>query len=119
MTLTSSELASMRTEINKLLPDSCVIYSGTIVPDSMGGGTMNWTAAGTVSCRIDAELDGEGLAGGGLQPFERYMLTVPHGTTISAVNQVKVNGATFNVIGVNPSKSWSLDVRCKLQPVLP
>jgi hypothetical protein len=118
MTLTSAELASMRTEINKLLPDTCTIYTSTVTPDSMGGFTTAWTAAGTVACRLDADLAGEGLLGGAVQPYERYTLTVPQGTTITGGNQVKIGSTTYNVVGINLGPSWALDMRVKVQVVL-
>src|SRR5512146_1923019 len=100
------ELDALRSEIDKLLPDTCQILARTAVADGMGEQSETWTVAAEAPCRLDAEVKGEGIAGAGLQPYERYSLTLPFETELTGANRVKIGDTTYNVIGVNLSPSW-------------
>jgi head-tail adaptor len=119
MTLTDWELDDIRKAIAETLPDVCSILTLTTVSDNMGELTQTWTETDQAKCRLDAEVAGEGLAGAGLQPYERYTLTLPQGTTITTANRVKVGSTTYNIVAINLSPSWRASMRVKLQPVLP
>jgi hypothetical protein len=124
--LTSAELARIRTDIERLMPDTCTILSLTAVSDAQGGFTETWgTATANVKCRLDAAQQGRGqeaLEAGAITPFTYWMLTLPHGTSISTEQRVVVvtagsganSGGTFNVQAVDSGKSWSGCVRATL-----
>ena len=118
--LTDAELASIRTDIADLLPDTCIIITVTNTPDNMGGFTQGTAAAGTVNCRLDAKIintlrASEALGGGGIQPFHKFILTVPYDTTISTENQVQKGTEVYNVISVDTDKSWRGAIRVMLE----
>jgi hypothetical protein len=113
----ADELAGMREAIGSLLPDTCYILAGTVTPDGFGGSTQSWGTASTVDCRLDMQDGSEQLAGGAIQPFIRYMLSLPYDAVITESNRVSVNGLTFTVTSVNAGQSWSAVKRAVLEKV--
>lgn len=122
MSITSAELAQMRTDIELLLPDTCAILSVTQASDSQGGLTDTWgTVTASVACRLDAinpkGRNNELVIGGAVKPFHTYVLSLPYGTSITTQNRVGLSGQTFAVTGVDTGKSWSAVVRCIVEVV--
>ena len=115
--ITTAELAQMRSDIETLLPDTCVINTLTSVSDGMGGQTNSWEASGTVDCRLDRRSASEQLSGGAIRPYSEWVLTVPYGTSITVQNQVTHGGLTYNVTEVNTDKSWPDCVRATVEQV--
>lgn len=114
--LSAAELAAIRADIATLLPDTANILSKTEVPDGSGGVTVTWgTATAAVACRIDPARGREMDIGGQVQAFYGWVLTLPHGTTITNANRVEVNGGTFAVVSADPEKSWKASVRAYLE----
>lgn len=115
--LTTAELTSMRTAINELLPDTCVILSVTRTIDGQGGWSDSWAASGTTTCRLDNLTKTELLQGGGIQHYTGWVLTVPHDVTINEEKRVRVSGNDYNVIGIDSGKSWSACLRLRVEAV--
>jgi len=116
MTLSNAELAGMREAINQLMPQSCDILSVTLTPDGQGGNTEAWgTASASVSCRLDVTTGMEQIAGGGLQPFTRSVLSLPYDTTITQDNRIKIGSNTYAVKTVNIDQAWIGVKRCELE----
>lgn len=120
--LTTAELASIRSDIADLLPDTCYIIDVTNTVDNMGGYTVGTAMAtgGTISCRLDAKIintlrASEKVVGGAIQPFHQFILTVPYDTTISTENQVQKDEEVYNVISVDTDKSWKGAIRVMLE----
>lgn len=116
--LSNADLEWMREAIEQLLPDTCVILEAAYTPDGQGGLTQTWgTALSGVACRLDESKTQarEIVAGAALQPFQRWILTLPHGTEISALNRVEAGGMLFGVISVDVGKSWSASVRVTME----
>ena len=114
--LTTAELAQIRSDIADLLPDTGHILSLTQVSDGQGGFTDTWgTATANVACRVDAQSGKEALESAAIQPFHRYMLTVPYDTTITTANRFYHSTTTYNIISVNDDQSWKGDKRAVLE----
>lgn len=114
--LSAAELTAIRADIATLLPDTCNILAKTLVQDGSGGQTETWsTVASNVACRLDPSNGREMEIGGQVQPFYGFILTLPHGTTITAQNRVSVNGGTFAVVSADPEKSWKASVRAYVE----
>ena len=116
--LTTAELASIRSDVADLMPDTCIIITVSATADVFGGHTLGTAAAagGTVNCRLDAKIintlrASESKAAGGIQPFHQFILTVPYDTTITTNNQVQKGTEVYNVISVDADKSWKGAVR--------
>ena len=116
--LSAADLASMRDDLELLLPDTCVIQTLTNVQNSEGGFTETWAASGTVACRLD-NLSGQiSNVGDALQVFSGFRLTVPWDTSIAElVNRVVHGGYDYNVISVDYDKSWPISLRAHLERV--
>ena len=115
-TLSSAELASMQEAINELLPDVCDLQTSAYAADGQGGGTVTWTTTlASVACRLDYVRGNERMAGGALQAFTGYVLTLPHDTTITAAYRVIHNTITYTVQAVSSGTSWKACVRAWLE----
>lgn len=117
--LTADELAEMRDAIEDLLPDTCDILSVTRTSNGEGGFTETWgTVSASVACRLDAISGTDHLSAGAIQPFTRWMLTVPYDTVINNTYRVSHGGYTYNVVGgVNTDTSWIASKRAVLERV--
>ena len=114
--LTAAELTSMRADVATLMPDTCNIMSLSSVADGYGGQTETWgTATAGVACRVDPYRGSEALAGGAIQPFNTYVLTVPYTTTITTAQRVQHGSETYNNTSVDQDKSWPITTRVYLE----
>jgi len=116
--LSMIELNQLRLDLeNVMLPDIGVILTGTIVIDGMGGNVTTWgTTYADVHCRMDYVKGVKPVAGGVLQPFTGFMLTVPYDTPLTTNNRFEYEGEYYNVISVT-SGSWQIDKRAELEKV--
>lgn len=104
--LTSAELEALRADLERTLPDTCVIQAVTRTADGQGGWTEVWAASGTVSCRMDQNSGNKGRQAAAVQDFATFTLTVPYDTGLTALQRVVHAGETYNVIGVTDTGSW-------------
>ena len=120
--LTDKDIAYMQDVIAVMLPDTCNILSEALASDGQGGQTSTWgTVSTSVACRLDEETGTRGNqlvpAGNALREAHRYMLSLPHDTTIGAHDRVETGGNTYNVISVNAGVSWQAVMRATLELV--
>ena len=115
--LTADEIANMRAEVgNVALPDVCNILTLTQTADGQGGFTDTWgTTTIGVACRLNKITVRELVSGAALQPFSRWILTLPYDTAITEQNRVEVGTISYNVIGLDNRKSWNLCIRVELE----
>lgn len=122
--LTSAELARMQDDLEAAtLPDTCNILSLTRTSDGEGGWSESWgTATASVKCRLDSlasrgliSAAAEQVQAASLKPYNAWILTLPHDTTITEQNRVEVGSTTYNVISVDAGKSWEANVRAMLE----
>jgi hypothetical protein len=109
--IASEELARMRTQLEDSLPDTCVIHSNAGTQAASGYKTSSFGASGTVACRLSPVNRREALEaieGDKSGASEYFILTVPHGTTLTEKNRVVVSGTTFDVIMAPTPRSYSL-----------
>lgn len=120
--LTDADIAYMQDVIDEMLPDVCNILSEALASDGQGGQTSTWgTIASNVACRFDeASRTGTNQLvpiGGGLREAHRYVLSLPHDTTIAAHDRVEFGTNTYHVISVNVGASWLAVTRAMLELV--
>lgn len=113
----ANELARIRDDIDNLLPDTAYILSVTYVSDGYGGLTETWGTALTSACRIDPLNGTEVLAGGAIQPYHAFQLTLPHDTALTTEERIKIGTVTYSVKDVDNGKSWSASTRAVLEVV--
>lgn len=108
--LTAAELTAMRTTAGSALPDSCVIQSRSLVSDGGGGGTVTWTASGTVDCRLAPAQATEDEHGGRISPEAEFTITLPSSAAVTTESRIVHNAGIFNVEAVR-TRSWNLTQR--------
>jgi SPP1 family predicted phage head-tail adaptor len=109
--LSDAELTAIRADVERMLPDTCAILAGTQSPDGYGGITTTWGTVTTCACRIDPLTGREALAGGAVQPYHAYIVTLPYGTTVTEGNRVEIGGTRYTIKSVDAGKSWAASVR--------
>lgn len=111
---TDADLSWMQDEVEKTLPDTCNILTMTKTSDGQGGWTESWgTATAGVACRVDAmaSSDSDTVVGESERVYDRYVVTLPHDTTISEYNRIEVNDYTLSIDAVDHPKSEATCLR--------
>jgi SPP1 family predicted phage head-tail adaptor len=112
--LTAAELAQIRADVLTLLPDTGYILSVTQVNNG-GVITETWGTAGTVSYRLDHKTGREVVAGGAVNSYEYWVLTLPYDAALTTANRFKASdGTQYSVQSVDDGKSWQASVRAQV-----
>ena len=115
---TNPELSIMRSTINQLMPDTCNILTSTETNDGQGGAILTYGTTGTaIACRLDVVQGREQQAGGAVQAFTSYMLSIPYGTTINYKDMVEIGSNRYEVTSLNNNQSWKAVTRVGLELV--
>lgn len=117
--LSDLEIAAMRAEVQSVaLPGTCAILSITYTSDGQGGLGEAWAAISTgVACRIDPVQSREILSGDAVQPFSRFMVTLPYDTVVSQANRIQIDTTQYNILGIDAVRSWDMCIRCEVEQV--
>ena len=116
--LTASELSTMRTAINELMPDTCNVCTLSGTPDGEGGQTVSRATSGTsIACRLDVITGNEMLTGGAMQSYTTYKLSLPYDTTVNPSNIIEHSNVDYAVKSVNRNQSWKAVVRVELERI--
>ena len=111
--LSDSELADLRATAATALPGTAIVMTQAWTSDGGGGGSVAWTASGTVDCRV-APVGGygasEGQTGGRISPDAEFIITLPASTTVDTNARLVIDGDTFNVEAVR-DRSWNVTTR--------
>lgn len=111
--LTDSELAAMRTTAEEYLPGTAIIQSRQFTDDGGGGGTLAWTNAGTVDCRIAPISGSEREIADRIAEDASYIVTLPAATSVTLQSRLIVNGGTFNVLA-DRTRDWEITRRVEV-----
>ena len=104
MSLSTLELAQLRSDADDYMPDTCTIQTVTRTVDAYGGWTEAWADTyETVSCRLAAltTTRPEGMDGSELGSFTRWLLAVPYNQTIDATMRVVHSSVTYEIEAVD------------------
>jgi head-tail adaptor len=116
--LTASDLTAMRATLGASLPGTAIIQRSTQASDGMGGVTDAWAAVGTVSARVSPSGMGlDDLVGGEAVNVTPWVVTVPHGTSVTDRDRLAVEGQTFEVVGVDSPRSYATAIRVQCREV--
>jgi hypothetical protein len=106
----SDELAQIRADILKLLPDTCSILAVTNTSDGAGGFTETWgtvTGGTAVPCRLDYRKEGrETVTSAAINPYHGGLLSLAYDQAITTQNRVSIAGQAYSVTGVNSQQGW-------------
>lgn len=108
--LTARELSQMRTVAAEALPGTAVIQTQAFTSDGGGGGSVVWSASGTVACRIGPMSGVEREKGARLSSDADFIVTLPGNATITTNSRIISAGGTFNVEAIR-DRSWDLTTR--------
>lgn len=120
--ISTAQLTKMRSQVEELLPDTCVIQSSTNALDASGYPTETYTAVsgGTVACRVDPL----NLRGGQLAIFSErettrimYQFTTEYDAPLLTNYRIVTGGNTYEVIQVDVSHSWNVSKRAIIAEV--
>lgn len=114
MSLSEADISRMRTVAETALPGTAVIQTESFTDDGGGGGTVAWTAAGTVSCRIAPLSGSEREIADRVAEDATAMLTLPAETAITESDRVITGGETFNVLYVHDRGTWEITRRVEV-----
>jgi hypothetical protein len=109
--LSTAELASMKAEGLRAMPDTATILRPTVV-NGPGGAAPTFPSTGpTTVCRLSASVlsgGSEQLGAGTLVSTMAYTLTVPPGTDIQRQDRIEVGVDTFEVLAIKGAASWNM-----------
>lgn len=104
MTLTSGELAAIRSDFRtQILDSTCTILRPATSPDGAGGLTSaDGTVASDVACRIGRAQTrgGAGESAGQLAYPDAYILDVAHDQDLAEGDRIVANSTTYEVVHV-------------------
>jgi len=116
--LTSAELAQARADVANMLPGTGYILSATEASDGQGGFTATWGTVTVTPYRLDPLTGNRLLAGGAVQPFHAYTLTMPYNAVITTANRFRdADGALYSVKSVDAGKSWAVSLRAVVERI--
>lgn len=114
--LSDGDLASMRADLNQSLPGTAVIQTLAGTSDGGGGGSVSWTASGTVACRLSPiqRMGHETEVGDRLTPESHWTATLPALTAVGEDDRLVINGSVFNVVRVKAPMDYELSCRVEV-----
>jgi len=113
--LTDSDLAGCRSTAGAALPDTAIIQNATSVSDGGGGGSVTWTSAGTLACRIAPMASAEKETGDRISAYTERIVTLPYNAPVTTNSRLLIGGGTLNISAVSERGAWPLTTRveCK------
>jgi len=95
----TNDLAKIRAEQNKLMPDTVYIQRLTRTSDGAGGWTETWQTVATTKGRIASSQRGAGEAvqGGAVTAYGEYIVTLPHDTELQQDDRLQISGTQYEV----------------------
>ena len=114
--LQGNDLAYMRSEAEKAMPDLVDIQRKTLTSDKQGGFTEAWANSyQQVAARIAGKGGGESNEAGRLDLQLDFMLTLAHDQSITQTDRVVHTSGTYEIQSVDTGKSWSATIRCQMR----
>ena len=119
--LSDGQLAKMRADVEKMLPDTAVIQRVTHSSDGAGGFTESWAtvSGGTVACRLDPVYARVQISQAGAAESMRYeyYCTLPYDAPILRGDRITVGGTAYEIRELYEMHSWRVSVRTRVMRV--
>lgn len=98
----SSDLAKVRAEQTKLMPETVIVKRCSRTYDSAGSWTENWQTAATTIGRIayTGEKPDVREVGEMISTAKIYDVTLPYNTDVRVDDEVEINGKRYSVMAV-------------------
>ena len=118
--LSDAQLATMRSDVARMLPGTAIIHAFVAAANSAGEWSETWTAVsgGTVACRLDPIKAQNIVMAGGAEGFKvDYQLTLPYDAPIDVGHRVTYAGNAYEVRQLSDLHSWNVSVRAQVSKV--
>jgi head-tail adaptor len=114
--LSDSDIASMRATLLDSLAGTAVIQTRSFTDNAGGGGTISWSNAGTVACRL-ASLSGmEREMGARIAEDAKWILTIPASGTVTTDSRFTVTGTghdgTYEALAI---RAWTPSISKRIE----
>lgn len=112
MILTAGEMASLRSDLEATLPDTCTVTRPTQVKNDAGGWTETPVVVATVACRVspigtrDAAIAQQ--IGASLDMVLQHVVTLPADTDVQQSDSITCTTRTFRVASMQDRVSEGL-----------
>jgi len=105
----------MRATIERTLPETVEILANTTADDGQGGRTVGtWAASSTVAGLVlPVTSPGDSAEGGRQVDAEKRIIRLPHGTTVTSANRLRIGSLTYEVTSPLADQSNALFVDCQ------
>lgn len=99
--MTSTDLAKIRDEQNKLMPETVYIQRRTRTPDGTGGWTETWQTAATTNGRFaPVQRMDEMVRGGAVTVYGEYIVTLPYDVDLHQDDRLQLAGTQYDVMAI-------------------
>ena len=116
--LQTGDMAYMRSEASKALPDVVGILRRTRESDKQGGFTESWaTVYADVPARIAFVSSAERFAVAREDVDTRFTVTVAYDQSLEQSDRISHGEDTYEVVSVTSSRSWDTSRRCQARKV--
>tara|TARA_Y100001951_G_C11130889_1_gene178169 strand:- start:53 stop:433 length:381 start_codon:yes stop_codon:yes gene_type:complete len=116
--LQTGDVAYMRYEASKALPDTVSILRRTLESDKQGGFSESWAIAyENIPARIAFISSAEKFAVGREDVDVRFTVTVAYNQSLEQSDRISHGEDTYEVVSVTSSRSWDISKRCQARKV--
>ena len=116
--LQDNDMAYVRGEAKKALPDIILIQRRNLESDKQGGYTESWAIVyDNVPARLSFKSGAEGFDAGREDTNIQIMLTVSYDQSLNQSDRILFNEDTFEVMSISGIRSWDTVKRCQLRKV--
>lgn len=114
--LSTADIADMQATLNQSLAGTAVIQTRTFTDNAGGGGTVSWTNAGTVACRLASLSGTEREIGARIAEDANWILTIPASGTVTTDSRFVVTGTghdgTYEALAI---RAWTPSVSKRIE----
>jgi SPP1 family predicted phage head-tail adaptor len=111
--LTDADISSMRSVAEDALPGTAIVQTHAFTDDGGGGGTLAWTAAGTVDCRLAPIRGDEREIADRISEDSDHIVTLPTTASVTVESRLLIAGGTFQVSAIR-DRSWEITQRVEV-----
>lgn len=108
MSLSTLEIAQMRTDQSTYWPDTCTLQTVALASDGMGGQAETWSNTHTsVACRVSPVTSnrGESAQADQVAAVTAWVLTVAHNQTIDETMRCVHDSETYEIVSLEDTHS--------------
>lgn len=111
--MSGRDIAKMRDEQDKYMPDVVYVQSLNRTSDGAGGWTTSWQTVAVTKGRIAPVTGDEAIVGGKVQKKQVYMITVPANVEITEGYRLQIGGIQYEILSIlNSSQKTATRLKC-------